>query len=263
MAGSSQKLDKSEALGKFIEGHLGDHAGSWAPLPGQYIELPFGLTMHGFMILLVAAVLVVIFGVLYKKDDEVPSGLTNALEAFILYIRDEIAIPALGEKDGRRLTPMLLTLFFFILGINLLGLVPGFAAPTSNVNVTFALASMILLIMVLGGIILNGPVGFIKAFIPHGVPWPVLFIIVPIEFVGMFIKCFALMIRLAANMVAGHIVLFTLLGLVLVLGYATAIVIVPITACMFLLKIFICLLQAYIFTLLSAMFIGMIFHPAH
>ena len=117
--------------------------------------------------------------------------------------------------------------------------------------------------MILGAIYKNGIVGFIKAFIPHGVPIPVLVILIPIEFFGMFIKAFALMIRLFANMLAGHIIIFSLLGLIIIVGYVAAIPAVFLALVIYTLEILVAFLQAYIFTLLSAMFISMIHHPAH
>lgn len=230
------------------------------PLPP--IHLPAWLTLHGLMLIFAAAGLLILFGVIYNKKSRVPSGLTNMLEAFVVYIRDEIAIANMGEEDGRKFTPLLCTYFFFILTLNLMGLVPLFSTATANINVTFSLAFITLFVMIFGAIYKNGFSGFLKVIIPHGVPIPVLIILVPIEFVGLFIKGFALMIRLFANMLAGHIVIFSLLGLIVLMGFA-ALPAIALALFIYILEVFVAFLQAYVFTLLSAMFIGQTFHPEH
>jgi len=192
----------------------------------------------------------------------VPHGLTNLLEVFVLFIRDQISIACLGEKDGRKMAPLFCGFFFFILGLNLMGLIPIFRAATGNVNVTAALALITLTFMIGGSIYKNGVVGFIKVFIPHGVPWPILFLLTPIEFIGMFIKAFALTIRLFANMLAGHIVIYALLGLIVIFGLP-ALPAMGLAMGVYFLELFIAFLQAYIFTLLSAMFIGQTVNPEH
>ena len=202
------------------------------------------------------------FGVLYRKNDLVPHGLTNLLEVFVVFVRDQISIAGLGEKDGRKMAPLFCSFFFFILGLNLMGLVPIFRTATGNVNVTAALALITLTFMIFGSIYKNGFMGFVKAFIPHGVPWPLLFLLTPIEFIGMFIKAFALTIRLFANMLAGHIVIYALLGLIVIFGWV-ALPAMALAMGVYFLELFIAFLQAYIFTLLSAMFIGQMVHPEH
>ena len=182
------------------------------------VPLPSFITLHGLMMLIWSTILIILFCFIYKKDQRVPSGITNFLEMFIVFIRDEIAIPSLGKEEGRQLTPLLCTQFFFVLGLNLIGLIPLFATATSNINVTGALALITLTVMIGGAIYKNGLGGFLRSFVPHGIPIPVLVILVPLEFIGMFIRAFALMIRLFANMLAGHIVILSILGLVGVLG---------------------------------------------
>jgi len=226
------------------------------------IHLPEFLSLHGVMLIICAAFLCLLFCVLYDKKKRVPTGLTNCLEILVIFIRDEIAIANLGKADGRKLTPLFCTFFFFILGLNLMGLIPLFSTATANVNVTGGLALITLGVMIFGSILKNGLGGFVKAFIPSGVPVPVLIILVPIEFMGLFIKAFALMIRLFANMLAGHIVILSLLGLVVLMGYA-ALPAILLAVFINLLEILVAFLQAYIFTLLSAMFIGQVRHPVH
>jgi len=203
-----------------------------------------------------------VFGVLYRKKDPVPSGLTNFFEILILFVRDQIAIANLGEKDGRKMAPLLLSLFFFILFLNLMGLIPIFTGATANVNVTAGLALVTLTVMIGGAIAKNGLVGFVHAFIPHGVPWPVMILLVPIEFIGMFIKAFALTMRLFANMLAGSIVVYSIIGLMVIFGAAGAPSLL-LGVAIYLLKVFVAFLQAFVFTLLSALFINQIHHPAH
>ena len=236
--------------------------GEWS-LPFVTIPLPGVLSLHAVMLLLCGLFLVLIFGVAYRKDETPPRGLTNLLEIFILFVRDQIALPNIGEADGRRMTPFLCSMFFFILGLNLMGLIPLFATATANINVTAALAAVTLLFMIGGGIYRNGVGGFIKSFMPAGVPWPILVILFPIEVVGMFIKPFALTIRLFANMLAGHVVLFSLIGLAVTFGAVGALPAVAMAVGIYLLELLVAFLQAFIFTLLSALFIGSFLHPAH
>ena len=226
------------------------------------IPIPAFLTLHGFILILAAFILILLFVVLYDKKAKVPKGMTNLLEAFVVFVRDEIAINFLGEEDGKRFTPLLCTFFFFILLINLMGLIPIFPAVTANINVTAAFALITFTIMTIGAIMKNGIGGFFKAFAPSDVPWPVLILLVPIEIFGLFIKTFALMIRLFANMLAGHIVIFSLLSLVIIIGWV-ALPAVFFALGISLLEVMIAFLQAYIFTLLSAIFIGQMYHPQH
>jgi F-type H+-transporting ATPase subunit a len=252
--------DRSAAVEQYIMHHVMD-SHQWS-LPFLNIKLPPFLSLHGLMVILCAAFLVLLFGVLYRKEAGAPRGLANFLEVFVLFIRDSIAVPSLGAADGARMTPLFCSFFFFVLGLNLMGLVPAFATATSNVSVTAALAMITLAFMIFGSMYKNGVGGFFKSFIPHGVPLPILFLLVPIEFAGLFIKAFALTIRLFANMLAGHIVIFSLLGLVYIFG-ALAAPAIALALGIYFLELFVCFLQAYIFTLLSAMFIGQMYHPAH
>lgn len=227
------------------------------------IPLPPFLSLHALMMVICALLLLLVFGVLYRKDGGTPRGLTNAMEILILFVRDQIAVPNMGESDGKRFTPLLCSLFFFILFMNAMGLIPLFSSATGNINVTAALASLTLVLMIGGGIYRNGPIGFLKSFLPHGVPWPILVILFPIEIVGLFIKPFALTIRLFANMMGGHVVIFSLLGLAVTFGLKAALPAVAMATGIYLLEILVAFLQAFIFTLLSAMFIGSCLHPSH
>lgn len=250
-----------DAVQEIVLHHVQDNPHAWH-IGGLEVPIPFGLSLHMLMVLFTLALLGWLFLFLYRKDDKVPSGITNFLEIFVIFIRDEICIAYLGEEDGRRMTPTFLTVFFFILIMNLMGLVPGFATATSNLSITLALATVVFVMMTAGAIHKNGFSGFFNAFVPHGVPLPVLIIIVPLELAGVLIKAGVLALRLMANMLAGHIALFSVLGLILIYGAAGT----PaglMGLFVFFLEIFVAFLQTYIFTMLSAMFIGQIYHPEH
>lgn len=226
------------------------------------IHLPGFLSMHSLMLIFCMGLLIYLFCFAYRKNDRVPTGVTNLLESFVQFVRDEIAIPSLGHEDGVKLTPLFCTLFFFILGLNIIGQIPLFAAATANISVTAPLALIVFYIMTVGAIQKNGFGGFLKAFVPSGVPKLILLLIVPLEVLGLFIKTFALMIRLFANMLAGHMVVSSLLGLVVLFG-AWATPAIALAVGISLLEVLVVFLQAYIFVLLSAVFIGQIHHPEH
>ncbi len=268
---SQAAASSSESIEEFIIHHLTD-SDKWHPFPG--IEVPLGtdlkaglvdmsLSLHVLMLLFAGTILFVLFGLLYKKkSDSAPTGITNLLEVPVSFVRNEICINYLGEKDGKRLAPFFLNFFFIILVLNLMGLVPLFSTATANVNVTCGFALITLSMMVVGGIIKNGLVGFIHIFLPPGVPKPLYVILFPIEVMGLFIKPFALTMRLFANMLAGHIVIFSLLGLIMDFGFAGTPSIVLVLF-VYSLEILVAFIQAYIFTLLSAMFVGAMMHPSH
>ncbi len=256
--------DKNVAVQEYINHHVLSSGPEWTPLGKAFtVHLPEWLPVHGLMVLFGAVILLLLFLLGYKRKAAVPTGLHNVLELFVVFVRDQIAVPNMGEADGKKLTPLLCTFFFFILTLNLLGLVPAFVSATGNVNVTAALATVTLGFMIVGTMAKNGVGGFFKSFVPHGIPWPVLILLVPIEFAGMFIKAFALMIRLFANMMAGHIVILALLSLAVTMSIWAAAAAVPLALGIYLLEVFVAFLQAYVFTLLSAMFIGQMYHPAH
>ncbi|MCR4336707.1 MAG: F0F1 ATP synthase subunit A [Candidatus Omnitrophica bacterium] len=227
------------------------------------VALPAPLTLHALMVIFAFFFLLILFCFFYKKNLPVPTGITNLLEAVVVFVRDDIAITSLGEKDGRRMTPLFCTFFFFILTLNVLGLIPLFATATSNVNVTGALAMVTFSFMVFGAIYKNGFKAFLRVLVPSGVPFPVLFLVVPLEFMGLFIRTFALMIRLFANMLGGHITIAVLIGLgVLFFGVIT-VPVVALVLMIYLIEVLIAFIQAYVFTLLSAMIIGQTYHPDH
>ncbi len=248
-------------LEKYILHHMQD-SHQWRLPFVPPIQLPSFLSLHGLMLILAAAFLIALFCFIYDKKARVPRRFTNLLELMIIFIRDEVAVKSLGQDDGRRMTPFLCTLFFFILTLNLMGMIPVFSTATANPNVTAALAFFTLCFMVFGTLYKNGFKGFQRALVPSGVPKVILIILVPVEFFGIFIKTGALMIRLFANMLAGHMVILSMLGLVLLLG-VVALPSVILAVGIGVLETFIVFLQAYIFTLLTAVFIGQMYHPEH
>lgn len=196
----------------------------------------------------------------------------NMFEAMLLFIRDEVARPAIGGHGADRFLPYLWTVFFFILFNNLLGIVPGGASATGNVNVTAVLALMTLVVVVGAGMKEMGPVGFWVGLVPHlDVPgwlqpalWGLMFVI---EIAGLLIRHVVLAVRLFANMFAGHVVLSVILGFIL-MAYPYMLAFSLVTPAsvggviaLSLLELFVAFLQAYIFTFLSALFIGMAVHP--
>jgi len=200
----------------------------------------------------------------------VPYGLGAAIEALVVFVRDEIAEKNIGHGDGARFTPLLLSFFFFILVAALLGLMPFAATSTGNLAVTMGLALVSFAAQQYGGISKYGIVGHFRNLIPPGLPAWLLPVMVPVEILSMFTKPFALMIRLFANMLAGHMVITTLLLLIALMGQiswlggvAMAPVSILLVLFVMLLEILVAFIQAYIFTLLSATFIGMYAHPAH
>jgi len=197
----------------------------------------------------------------YKNKKAAPKGLQSFLEPLILFVRDDIIKSSIGPKY-KKYTVFLLTVFFFILTNNLLGLTPGAANVTGNISVTFVLSLFTFII-----ITVSANKGYWKHLIkPPGTPLALLPIMIPIEIFGVFTKPFALMIRLFANITAGHIIIFSLISLIfvasnngenVVAGWAVAPLSVLFVLFIFLIEILVAFLQAYIFTLLSAVFIGL------
>lgn len=222
--------------------------------------LDLSITKHTVMMWLGAALLVgaLLLGTHRDRSQLVPRGkVANLFEMLVLFVRDELAIKNIGKEEGPRYVPYLLTAFFFILFINLLGLVPWMATATGNIAVTAGLAILTFIITQVASIRAAGIGGYLK-HLTGGVQvwlWPIM---IPVEILGLFTKPFALTMRLFANMLAGHIVIFFLLGLIFLLkSPALALVSVPFAMAIYLLELFVAFVQAYIFTMLSALFIGM------
>jgi F-type H+-transporting ATPase subunit a len=210
--------------------------------------------------------LLVVFSAIRRKAI-VPRGLYNFVEMLVQFVRSEIAIKNIGERDADRFVPYLLTAFFFILFANLFGLIPFAGTATANINVTVMLALFTFVITQYAAIRSMGLGGFL-AHLTGGVPKslaPLWLIMIPVEFLGLFTKPFALTVRLFANMVAGHFVILALLGLIFAISAWLAPVSVALALAIFLLELFVAFVQAYIFTMLSSLFIGagLVHHGGH
>jgi F-type H+-transporting ATPase subunit a len=250
-------------LNDFITHHIGDSYEWHIPLFNP-IPLPGFLTVHTLMMMLAFTIVMMLFLVFYRKNDRVPTGLTNALEAIIQYVRNEIVIPNVGEKDGTVLLPMFLSLGFFILVCNLMGLIPCFSAATGNVWVTGSLAYLVLVLMVFGTLARHGLKGIWDGLVHPAMPKWMIPIMLPLEFLSVFVvRCGALCLRLFANMVAGHILITSFLGLCVMFGVWASLVAFPLTVGFYCLEVGVAFLQAYIFILLASIFIGLMYHPKH
>jgi F-type H+-transporting ATPase subunit a len=299
----------TEAAGKFNAGETIIGHVSNSPIEHPLIHLPkiggidFSVTKHVLMIWIVAAVvfLVVTWVVrrYIKQDKLVPSGFMNALEAVVEFIRDSIVKPNVGSKWVNTWTPLLLTFFLFILTANIIGLIPifdvlallnstvlhlpadsfyvrmlhGGTTATGNFNVTAALASITFVAIITAGVRAHGFVQHWKNLVPHGLPAAIYILLIPIEILGMFVRPFALTMRLAANMTGGHIALLAMLSFVFIFAEAAGraiagigvglILSVPMAVGISALEIIVVFVQAYVFTLLTAVFIGMAIHAHH
>jgi F-type H+-transporting ATPase subunit a len=238
----------------------------------------FDLKLTKFMVLEVVAALLVIalFSWLAQRvsGGQAPKGrLTNFLESMVVYIRDQVARPAIGHHHADHFVPFLLTLFFFVLGLNLLGMVPWAGSATGALATTGTLALITFGTVVFSGMAELGPIHFWQAQVPHmDLPLPLAIMLKPmifvIEVMGLLIKHFILAMRLLANMFAGHLVLAVILAFIAATatsGYAlwlgvTVSSVLGATA-LSMLELFVAFLQAYIFTFLSALFIGSAVHP--
>lgn len=207
-----------------------------------------------------------------RADGKAPSGFAGVMEAFVLYVRDEIAIANIGHEDGPRYAPLIMSVFFFILVCNLLGLVPWGASPTGNLAVTAGLAVMMLMVIEVGGMVKLGPKGYMGTIFPHiegltGVGAVAMSIgMAPIEVLSKLVKPFALAVRLFGNITAGHFVILSLFGIVFLFGqfgiisWGIGIITATVVTAIMFLELIVALLQAYVFALLSAVFIGMMQH---
>jgi len=265
--------------------------------------IDFSISKHVLMLWLVAAlVLIVVTWVVrryLKQDRLVPSGFMNALEAVVEFVRDDIVQPNVGKKWVSTWTPLILTFFVFILCANAIGLIPifevlglldhfvlhtsehsflksilhGGTTATANFNVTAALATITFGAIIVAGTKAHGFVKHWMNLVPHGLAWPIYILLIPIEILGMFVRPFALTMRLAANMTGGHIAILAILSFVFLfaemLGRAVAgigvglVLSVPLASLVSGLEIIVVLVQAYVFSLLTAVFIGMAIHVHH
>ncbi|OQB39855.1 MAG: ATP synthase subunit a [Candidatus Latescibacteria bacterium ADurb.Bin168] len=230
------------------------------------ISVDMAITKHVVFLWVAAILLFVVVSVAAAKRSrgtDPPRGITNLIEIFVAFIRDEITVPSLGPHYGRVLLPYFLTAFFFILFCNLLGLVPYGSTATGNISVTAALATLSFFVIQGVAISSMGFGGWIK-HLTGGVHWALWPIMIPVEIMGLFTKPFALCVRLFANMTAGHVVILSILGLIFIFrSVAVAGLAVPFSVFIYLLELLVAFIQAYVFTMLSAVFAGLGVHSSH
>lgn len=274
-------------LGGMLMGKVSD--APYVELPGITIPLPqwdpvqlgpllidFSPTKMTVFMALAGLLCLVVFPMVARAyrgsaGERAPTGFANAVEAFIVFFRDKVVRANIGH-GADAFTPYILSLFFFILFMNLLGLIPFGISPTANLSVTAALAFLSLIIIEVAGFRALGPSGYARTifYAPEGMPplgrAVMMVIMTPVEFMGKLTKPFALAIRLFANMTAGKVLILSLLGLIFVFGdlavgrWGIAGASVIMTSAIMLLKVFVALLQAFIFAMLTAVFIGLIRH---
>jgi len=284
-----------------IIGHVSNGEHPLFHLPPIF-GIDFSVTKHVFMLWVVAAVVFLVITTTVRRylrqDRLVPTGFMGALETIVEFIRDTVVAPSLGPKWTNAWTPLLLTLFVFILSANAIGMFPifdtlallnhwvfgfgeesfvglllhGGSTATSNFNVTAALAVVSFFAIIVAGSKAHGAVGHWKNLVPHGVSPALAVALIPIEILGMLVRPFALTMRLAANMTGGHIAILAILSFVFIftemagqtvgmgIGLAFS---VPLAVAISALEIIVILVQAYVFTLLTAVFIGMAIHAHH
>jgi F-type H+-transporting ATPase subunit a len=257
--------------GKSIFHHISDSQVLELPIVGEVhlptvplgpYELP--ITKHVVMMWVACAFIFLLLWLANRRRSLAPKGMQNFMEMIILFIRDELARKNIGAH-GDRFVPYLLSTFVFILTCNLLGLIPYGATATGNIGVTAGLAGMAFLMIQAAGIREYGMVGHFKNLIPHGMPAWLLPLMIPVEILGMLTKPFALCVRLFANMTAGHVIILSLISLVFILEKVWVGVVLSVPFALFIngIELLVAFLQAYIFTMLTSLFIGMSVHPQH
>jgi F-type H+-transporting ATPase subunit a len=298
--GAAEKFDPGKTILEHVSNSGIDHPLMHLPKIGG---IDFSVTKHVLMLWLVAFFIFVVVTWAVRRylrqDRLVPSGFMNALEAVVEFVRDTIVQPNVGRKWVTTWTPLILTFFIFIVCANAIGLIPifdilaladhwvlhtdessflkhvihGGTTATANFNVTAALATITFFAIIVAGTKAHGFVKHWKNLVPGGVSPFIYPILIPIEVMGMFVRPFALTMRLAANMTGGHIAILAILSFVFLFaemfGHAIAgigvglVVSVPLAVGISALEIIVVLVQAYVFTLLSAVFIGMAIHTHH
>jgi F-type H+-transporting ATPase subunit a len=229
------------------------------------LSLDMSITKHVVMMWLVAIVVFIIMKIVargYKKSN-LPGKFASAVEMIVLFIRDDVVIPAVGEK-GKKLLPYFLTLFFFILVSNLFELIPYASTPSGDISFTAALAVIAFLVVQVSGIMSNGFFKYFKGLVPPNIPIFAIPIIAIVEVMGLFTKPFALCVRLFANLLAGDIAIFSFIGLIFVFGTVLAAPLaIGFALFIEILEVLVAFIQAYIFTTLTALFVGMAIHQEH
>jgi F-type H+-transporting ATPase subunit a len=245
--------------------HVTD-ASEWDPLPFLHpihlatissgnIKIPF--TKHILMMLIVSTLLLFVFIPAFSAKKVIPGKTGSMLEPIVFFVKDSLVYPAMGKEMGEKWLPFFLSLFFFILFSNFLGLIPAFGTLTGNLSITIALACIILPSIFIQGIAKCGFIHFFTNMVPKGLPLPMAVFVFLLEFASLFIKSGVLAIRLFANMIAGHLIISSLLLLIFIIHPLTAIASVPMAVMIDLLEVLVAFIQAMVFTMLSAIFIGL------
>ena len=298
--GAGEAFNAGEVIIEHVSNSSLDHPILHLPHVGG---IDFSVTKHVMMLWLVAGFLFLVITVAtrryLKQERRIPTGFMAALEWLVQAIRDSIVLPNVGARFVNVWTPLILTLFVFILASNAIGLIPifevlglldrfvlhtgpeslvnrmlhGGTTTTANYNVTAALAVITFFSIIVAGTLAHGFVKHWKNLVPSGLAWPVYILLIPIEIMGIFVKPFALTMRLAANMTGGHIAILSILSMVFIfnqvfesalLGAGVGITVaVPLAVGISALEIIVVMVQAYVFTLLTSVFIGMAINVRH
>lgn len=252
-------------VGATLLHHITDQP-TWQPVPflppipldgikiGEVI-IPFSKFV--VMLLINALLLVIVFAGTLRNAGIIPTRAASFVEPLVFFVRDFIVYPAMGEEMGKKWLSFFTTLFFFILGANVIGMIPLFSTATGSLSVTSALAVVIFLITLIAGFKKNGFVGFFANMIPEGLPKVLGAVILCIEIPVLIIRNAVLAIRLFANMIAGHLIISSLLLLIFLIHPLASLVSVPGALFIDLLELLIVLIQAMVFTMLSAIFINL------
>ena len=299
VAHAEDAFDAGEVIIEHVSNSEPDHPIFHLP---TVLGIDFSVSKHVLMLWLVATIVFVAATWstrrYLKQERLVPSGFMNALEFVVQFVRDSIVLPNVGPKFVASWTPLILTMFAFILVANAIGLIPVFeliglvdhwllhteeesfikrvihggTTVTANPSVTAALASITFMSIIVAGSKAHGFMQHWKNLVPHGLPAALYILLIPIELMGMFVKPFALTMRLAANMTAGHIAILAVLSFVFIFNNLNGAVVgvgaglfvgLPLAVAISALEIIVILVQAYVFTLLTAVFIGMAINVHH
>ena len=221
------------------------------------IELPFNVSVHQLMLFIAVALIIIIFSIAARKSSLKPGKLQIGIESIILFIRDDVVYPVMGEEKGRKWMPFFTSVFIFLVVVNFLGLIPAFKTATGNINVTTAMAAIVFLLTFIVGFKEIGFFRFFKNLLPEGAPLPIGIFVALLEFVSLFTRSMVLSLRLFVNMFAGHLAILSFLVLIFVVSPFFGFVAVPFAVFTYTLEVLIAFLQAFVFTLLSCIFISM------
>lgn len=223
-------------------------------LPLEINGLDISITNSVLLIFLAVAVIVLFFYCVSRRLKPVPSYSQSIAEYIVQFIRAEMLSPL--KEEGETWLPFVVSLFCFVLACNLLGLVPGFLPPTSNINVTASLAVIVFLVVQAAGVARQGPLGYIKSIVPPGLPPVIAALLFPVEVIAQLARPFSLAIRLFANMFAGHVIIAIFIGLIFFFrSYLVAPFPVIGSAMILAFEVFVSFIQAFVFAFLSSSYI--------